>query len=106
MDPKHPQMVPVPINDFINGAAVPVNLYVRLGENKFVLVSKAGQKPDRDQFKSYENKTVEYLWVKRQEYSKLITTNIGIAGLVVNQENLNMIQKTSVLSQAAANVFT
>ncbi len=106
MEVKHPQMIPVPITDFIGGTVVPVNLYVRLSDSKFVLVSNAGQKPNKDQFKTYENKTVEYRWVKREEYSKLIANNLSIAGVVVTASNLNVHQKTTILSQAAGSVFT
>jgi putative nucleotidyltransferase with HDIG domain len=102
---KHAQMIPVPIQDFIAGAIVPVNLYVRLGTDKFVLVSKSGQKTNRDQLKTYENKTVEYLWVKRNEYTKFVRNNITIAGVIVTQDNLDIKQKTEVLTQAAASVF-
>jgi len=106
MKESHNLMIPVPIQDFIAGAVVPVNLYVRLGDDKFVMVSKAGTKTNREQLQTYENKTVEYLWVKRQEYSKLIRNNLTIAGVIVTQDNLNVRQKTEVLSQAAASVFT
>jgi putative nucleotidyltransferase with HDIG domain len=105
MSEKHPEMIPVPIHDFIAGASVPVNLYVKLNDSKFVLVSKAGQKTNRDQFKTYEDKTVEYLWVKKTEYSSLISNNISIAGIVINNDNLNTTQKSQILSQASASVF-
>jgi putative nucleotidyltransferase with HDIG domain len=103
---KHPQMIPVPIRDFISGVLVPVDLYVRLNDEKFIQVSKAGHKTIKDQLKSYEDKTVEYLWVRKKDYSKLILNNISIAGVIVNQEHLEMKLKTQVLTQAAASVFT
>src|ERR1700690_1579309 len=106
MESKHPQMVPVPIRDMISGATSPVDLYIRVGAEKFILISKAGAKTNKEQLQTYETKTVEYLWVKRAEYSKLIDNNINIAGVIVNQQNLTATQKTQVLSQAAASVFT
>lgn len=105
MSKKQSQMIPVPIQDFISGANVPVNLYVKLNDDKFVLVSKAGQKTDKDQLKTYENKTVEYLWVQRTEYSSLIMNNLSIAGIVIQNEKLHPIQKSHILSQASASVF-
>ena len=99
-------MIPVPVRDLINGSTCPVNLYVRLGNDKFVLIEKAGAKTNKDRLLSYENKTVEYLWVKREEYSRLIDNNITIAGVMVSQQSLSTAQKVQILSQAAAGVFT
>lgn len=101
----HLQLIPVPIQDFISGAIVPVNLYVKLSDKKFVLVSKAGNKTNREQLKTYENKTVEYLWVQKADYALFAKNNITIAGIIVTQNSLNLTQKSQVLSQAAASVF-
>lgn len=106
MDLKHLYMIPIPIADFISGAMIPVDLYLRLSEDKFVLITKAGSNPNREQLMTYKNKTVEYLWIKKIDYGKFVHNNISIAGIVVNQENLTTAQKTQVLTQAAANVFT
>src|SRR5690606_21593287 len=105
MDPRHDHLIPIPIQEFINGASTPVNLYIRLGADKFVLVAKAGSKTDRDRLQMYENKTVEYLWVRREDYPKLAKNNLAIAGIIVGQHNLDGKQKTQVLTQAAATVF-
>lgn len=99
------QMIPVPIHDFISGVTVPVDLYVKLNDSKFILVSKAGQKTDKNQLSTYENKTVEYLWVKRTEYSSLITNNLSIAGIVIQNDKVHPSQKSHILSQASASVF-
>ncbi len=106
MEDKHPNMIPIPVRDLIGGSTSPVNLYVRIGADKFVLISKAGTKTDKERLQSYENKTVEYLWVKREEYGFLMDSNITIAGVLVNQKSLTTAQKTLILSQAAAGVFT
>ncbi len=105
MSNKKKDMIPVPISDFITGANVPVDLYVKLFEDKFIMVSKAGQKTDQEQLKTYENKTVEYLWVEKNDYAKFISNNLSIAGVIVKQEHLNSSQKSKVLSQAASGVF-
>lgn len=105
MAEKIDQLIPVPIADFINGAIVPVDLYVKLNDSKYIMVSKAGTRTDREQLKTYDNKKVEYLWVQKVEYSKFIRNNLNIAGIIVTKDNLDVTQKTQVLSQAAASVF-
>ena len=98
-------MIPVPIQDFINGTMSPVNLYVKLSEEKYVLVSKAGQKTNSEQLKTYEDKTVEYLWISRTDFSKFTVNNITVAGLIITQDKIEAKQKTQVLAKAAASVF-
>ena len=55
------QMVPIPITEFIAGSTNPVDLYVKIGEDKFILIAKQNGKTQKDQLKTYENKDVHYL---------------------------------------------
>ncbi len=105
-DTDSEQMIPVPIQDFIAGAITPVDLFVKLNDAKYVLVVKGKQKTDRDQLRTYENKTVEYLWVKKSEYGKIVANNMSIAGIVINSATLETAQKSYILTQASASVFT
>lgn len=99
------QMIPIPISEFISGATVAVDLYVKLSEAKFVQIAKAGQKTQKNQLRTYENKEVHYLWVRKQDYSKLVKSNLVIAGVVVQHQALDARQKTFVLTNVANQVF-
>jgi putative nucleotidyltransferase with HDIG domain len=100
------EMIPVPIGEFIIGNKVPVNLWVRLNEDKFVMIAKTGQPTNKEQLKSYNNKAIEYLWVKRADYGRVAQQSIAIAGIVIAKRDIEMRQKTSVLGAAASTVFT
>jgi putative nucleotidyltransferase with HDIG domain len=102
---KTRDMIPVPIQDFINGVTVPVDLFVKLSGDKFIMMAKAGQRADQQQLKTYEDKQVEYLWVAKSDYSKYLRNNLSIAGVIMTVDNINTSQKSKVLSQAAAGVF-
>lgn len=97
--------LPVPIQEFIQGAIVPVDLYVKLNDNKYIMVSKAGTKTDQTQLQTYENKTVEYLWVQQEDYALHVRNNVNIAGIIVTKNNLDVKKRIHVLSQAASSVF-
>lgn len=105
-DLKSEELIPISISEFIDGISVPVDLHVKLGEDKFIVISKAGQKTQKDQLSSYKNKQVEYLWVKRHEYSKVSKQNLTLAGMVVKKESINVKQKSLIVSAAANSVFT
>jgi HD-GYP domain-containing protein (c-di-GMP phosphodiesterase class II) len=106
MELKTKDLIAIPIAEFLVGNKIPVNLYVRLNDDKFVLIAKPGQATNKDQLKSYNSKEIQYLWVKREEYSKLAQTAITIAGIVITKKDLDVRQKSTVLSAAAQTVFT
>jgi putative nucleotidyltransferase with HDIG domain len=99
------EFVPIPINEFVKGVMIPVDLYVRLSEQKFVLVGKAGSHSNVDQFQNYQNKEVKYLWVQRKEYYKLAHQSVTLAGIALSKADLNDTQKTSIVTHAARTTF-
>ena len=99
-------MIPISIDEFIDGISVPVDLHIRLGDSKFIVLQKKGQKTEKKQLGSYKDKEVKYLWVKKEEYSKISRQNITLAGIAVSKENVNLNKKADILGAAAKSVFT
>ncbi|MBX3022503.1 MAG: HD domain-containing protein [Bdellovibrionales bacterium] len=97
--------VPIPIHEFVNGVTIPVDLYIRIGEEKFILVGKALTQSNVDQFKNYQNREVSYLWVRKKEYYKLAHQSISLAGIALSKKELDDTQKTTVVSAAARTMF-
>ncbi|MGE4133306.1 MAG: HD-GYP domain-containing protein [Bdellovibrionales bacterium] len=97
--------MPIPIHEFVNGITIPVDLYIRLSEEKFVLVGKSGSHNSIDQFKNYQNKEVAYLWVLKKEYYKITHQTISIAGIGLSKKDLDDKVKTTLISHAARSVF-
>ncbi len=105
MNKKREKMLPIPIEDLVNGISCPVDLYVRLGETKYVLVSKKGTVTQKDQLSNYQSKRLDYLWTPFSNYHLLTRQNIAIAGVAVNKANLNDTSKTKFIAAAANTVF-
>lgn len=99
-------LIPISIDEFIDGISIPVDLFVRLSEEKFVLIYKAGQRAEKKHLGTYKDKEVSYLWVDRNEYSKISRQNITLAGIAVNKENVALNAKTGILSAASRTVFS
>lgn len=99
-------MIPIPIAEFIMGSKIPVDLYIRLSDEKFICLAKAGSPTDKEQLKSYNNKEVTYLWVHRDEYQKVAQQSISIAGLIVGKKDVDFKNKTTIMTHAARTVFT
>ncbi len=105
MAKKDDKMIPIPINDVINGVTSPVDLYVKLSDTKFVLVAKEGSTTQRDKLSNYKSKEVYYLWTPYSSYYKLAKQNITIAGVAVTKKQLNPEIKTKFIASAANSVF-
>ena len=99
------EMLPIPIADFITALAMPVDIFVRLGDDKFVLVCKAGTKTSIEQLSSYHSKDVHYVWVRKSDYYKISNQSITIAGLAVRRGDIEAKHKTRVLSAATKTIF-
>ncbi len=98
-------MIPISINEFIAGVKNPVDIYVRLSEGRFICIAKAGQETQKDQLKSYQNKELQYLWVRRSEYGKITHQTVTVAGILIGKESLDLKVKSSVMNAAAQSVF-
>lgn len=105
MELSSKDFVPIPIHEFVTGVSLPVDIYIRLGEEKFVIVAKAATHSDMDQFKNYQNREVSYVWVQKKEYYKLAHQTITIAGIALSKRDLADAQKTTLVSYAARSMF-
>lgn len=97
-------MVPIPIEEFVSGTIIPVNLYIRLADDHFVLLAKAGTATQVDQLSSYQTKQVRHLWVKKEHFSKYVKQNITIAGMILEKKQVSGAKKSQFLRKAAAAV--
>jgi putative nucleotidyltransferase with HDIG domain len=105
MDYSPDDFMPIPITEFVHGVTVPVDLYVRLSDEKFVMVGKAGQHSNVEQFKNYLNKEVTYLWVRKKEYYKITHQTITIAGIAITKRDLTDSTKTTMIAHSARAMF-
>lgn len=105
MEKRNEKMIPIPIDDIINGLTTPVDLFVRLSESKYVLVLKEGSLTQKDRLSSYKDKELSYLWTPYSSYYKLTRQNIAIAGVAVSKQALNDSAKTKFITTAANSVF-
>jgi len=97
-------MVAVPIGQFLSISTVPVDVYVRLSENKFILVAKGGSKTQVDRLGTYQNKKVEHLYILKQDFERFTNQSVTIAGIIVDKQDLSQTAKTRVVSKAVGTV--
>lgn len=99
------QMMPVPIDELVNGVKTPCDLYVRLNADHFVLVTNAGSMTQVDQLSDFQSKSVEYLWVNKKDYYKLAHQATSLAGVIVRRDEISSSKKSEILTKAASTAF-
>ena len=97
--------MPIPIHDFARGVTIPVDIYIRIGDEKFILLAKAATQSNVDQFRNYQDKEVSYLWVRKKEYYKLAHQAMSLAGISLSKKDLDDKQKTTLVTHAARSMF-
>jgi putative nucleotidyltransferase with HDIG domain len=106
MKTEFESMMPLSIDDIIQGIDIPLDVYIKLSDEKYVLVAKSGTKPILSQFKNYQNKEVRYVWVHTKDFYKLAHQSVQIAGMAVDRKDVNDQIKTSFVTQAARSIFS
>lgn len=95
--------VAVSKEQFIPGTTVPVDLYLKLSEGKYVLILKEGAKVLFDQM-HFPDKAA-WIYVKKSEYHKCVGQALTVAGIVVESSQVSDERKTLILSKAADYIF-
>lgn len=98
-------MVPIPLQEFVSGPMIPVDLYVRLNNDKYVLIAKEDSKTQLDQLRSYGDKAVSYLFVRKDCYNRYVGSNLAIAGVVLARSEIAIEGKSDFLAKAATAVM-
>lgn len=99
------KMVPIPISEFMSGGAIPVNVYIKLSNEKYVLIAKEGSKTSINQMRTFEKQTVDTLYVEDAEYHRLVAQNITIADMVISRSDITQSKKADFLIKSSASVM-
>lgn len=99
------EFMPIAIDDLVSGTINPVDLFVRIKDEKFVQVAKANTTLDVHQLKNYQSKSIEYLYIRKTEYSKVAQQSIMLAGMLIQRNDVASERKSALLKSATATVF-
>lgn len=102
---KLDNMVAVPLESFFQGLKADVDVYIRLADEKFVLLIRSNESFDHEQLKRYQIKNLTHLHIRKEDYSVFIKRQIIIAGIVVDHEQISNKKKTEVLTHTASDIY-
>src|ERR1039457_1386421 len=88
----------VPIEEFVSGSTVNVDVFIQLSDSKYVKVVKAGDSLNIERLSSYTQKHVSCLFVRKVDYAKYIDRGLSIAGIIINNHDLPQRIRTSSIT--------
>ena len=97
--------IALPITTFFSGISANADIFLALSENKLILLIKEGSIIDLDQLKNYKDREISELFIKEEDYSKVIQRQISVAGIIVEKSEIPDLTKISVLNKVAQTVY-
>jgi putative nucleotidyltransferase with HDIG domain len=99
------QVQPIPIDEFLSRPQVLVDIFLRLSLNKFILIAKGGQNTPHDTLEKYKLKNIEVLYIRMEDYHKLLLTTIENAAAILGDQKLSAISRFNVIHGALEAVY-
>jgi putative nucleotidyltransferase with HDIG domain len=99
------EMQAIPINEMLARKQVPVDIFLRLNNDKFILIAKAGASTPTVNLEKYKLKAVLVVYVRIEDYRRLIVTSIRTAHDVSTTKNLAENSRFAVLQEAMVTVY-
>ncbi len=69
----------VSIDDFTVGKQISFAVSIRLSSSKYIKVAHMGENIDIEQIKNYKSKGITHLYVKKEDYARLVGFNLALA---------------------------
>jgi len=101
----------IPIEDFVSSTGVQMNVYIRLGENKFIRVAHKGDPLPEHRVDTYKAKGISHLFAKKEDFALLVGFSLNLSKVVQAstsvpvEKKIRFLRYTSelVLEHAAVN---
>jgi putative nucleotidyltransferase with HDIG domain len=96
--PAPPEIVPpaesttyckVSIDEFVARPKIDYDIYVRLKQERFVKVAHAGDLLDIARLKSYSAKGIAHLYIRKEDFNKLINFNVQLGKILKDQDKIS-----------------
>lgn len=98
-------MQAIPIDEALRRKQVPADLFLRLKPNKYVLIAKAGAVTPTESIAKYKAKSVTCLFVKIEDYRRLIVATVRAAGDMVGVKDVGESSRMTVIQEAMEAVY-
>lgn len=90
-------MVAVPVASLVAGMKVPVDVYLSLNDERFVLIFKNGSALDATRMQEFVQRGLRELYVRKEDYPGFFNRQVAIAGILIQHPKVPSAQKIEFL---------
>lgn len=99
------EMLSVPILNFLPGMSLPLDVFVRLPNGKYVQIARKGDQTPTEQFQNYKQKNIDSVYVNKKDYEIFVEESISVGNNMINTKNLPTETKAEVIKKCAVHVI-
>ena len=93
------------IAEFVSRSHLVSDLYVRLGEHRYVKVAHKGDEVPVDRLKVYEEKKVDYVYVTSEDFASYVNFNIHVTQKALDSSKISKPTKIKLLKHATESII-
>lgn len=97
--------VPVPVDDFVTGSVLRVDLYVQLSPNKFLKIGHKNGAFAQGRAEAYKAKNVRWFYMAKADYAQYVGFNINLAQVVHNTDRIECARKLKLTMHVTETVL-
>ncbi len=100
----------VGIDEFVTGSRIQTDVYIRLGNDKYVKVAHQGEDIPVERIRGYKSKQIRYLYLLKIDFQKYLGLNIALAKALETSKTIDPARKMNFLKHTneviLENLFT
>lgn len=102
-DPR--DVVAIPLERFISGLKTDVDVFIKLAEDNYILLTKGGDSFELDQLHRYKEYNLKCLFVRNSDLPAFLKQQVSVAGIILKNDKIEVYRKSAILSNVMHSVF-
>ena len=100
------EMVEIDIREFVSGLAMPVDVFLRMGADKFILIAQKGDQAQLQSLAVVKSNSVKTVFIRKADLKAFSSSTVNIVKAVAGNNAFKLNHKTKFLKAATNAVFT
>jgi response regulator RpfG family c-di-GMP phosphodiesterase len=96
-EPDLNRYCPIHIDQFLTASKLLSDIYIRLGDDKYIMVAHRGDEVDIDRFKVYREKKVDFLYVTFADFSAYLDFSVKLTSTAAKLTKISREKKARLL---------
>ena len=95
----------ISLADFVSGKCVNCDLFIRLGESKYIKIAHKGEVVPLEQIDKFRKRNVPHLYLRKEDLAAYIGMNVALTGAVKNASQIPREKKMRFMKHAVETVL-